>query len=134
MTRGVSEFWMPSIAGLIFFALLMGFVWALNQIPRPDGADVVARSRREAIGSRQRWTLFFKYAPGFTLIMIGYLLLTVLRSIRGDFAAEIWGGLGVKAQAATFASSETIVAAVTLVLFSSLVFIGNNRIAFFPQF
>ena len=133
MANHISQFWMPSLAGLIFFLPLLGFVWALNHIPRPDGKDVRARHEREPIGSRDRWALFLKYAPGFTLVMVGYLLLTVLRSVRGDFAAEIWDGLGVKAQASTFASSETIVAVVTLALFATLVFIRNNRVAFFAS-
>jgi hypothetical protein len=131
MSRHINPFWMPSVTGLIFFVPLLGFVWMLNRIPRPDSADTHARHQRQPIGSRDRWSLFRKYAPGFALIMTGYLLLTVLRSIRGDFATEIWEGLGVKAQAATFASSETIVAVVTLGLFAALVFIRNNRNAFF---
>jgi hypothetical protein len=131
MSRHISPFWMPSVTGIVFYLPLLGCVWMLTRIPRPTLADTQARHRREAIGSKNRWLLFGKYAPGFTLIMIGYLLLTVLRSIRGDFAAEIWDGLGVKAQAATFASSETIVAVITLLLFAALVFIKNNRIAFF---
>jgi hypothetical protein len=131
MSRGISEFWMPSVAGLFFFLPLIAFVFALKHVPRPNAGDLLARSERLPIGSNQRWALFRKYAAGFVLLMIGYLLLTVLRSVRGDFAAEIWIGLGVKAQAATFASSETIVAVVTLLLFSALVFIRNNHVAFF---
>jgi hypothetical protein len=131
MNRGISQFWMPSVAGLFFFLPLIGFVWALKHVPRPTPRDVLARSERQAISSGQRWALFRKYSIGFILIMIGYLLLTVLRSVRGDFAAEIWIGMGVKAQAATFASSETIVAVVTLMVFSALVFIHNNHLAFF---
>jgi hypothetical protein len=130
MTWHISEFWMPCITGLFFSLPLIGFVWALNRVPRPDSRDVSARSRRESIGAGQRWALFRKYAPGFTFIMLGYLLITVLRSVRGDFAAEIWDGLGVKAHAATFASSETIVAVVTLLLFAALVFLRNNHRAF----
>jgi hypothetical protein len=131
MSRHINPFWMPSVTGLIFFVPLLGFVWMLNRIPWPDSADTRARHQRQPLDSQDRWMLFRKYAPGFTFIMVGYLLLTVLRSIRGDFAAEIWYGLGVNAQAATFASSETIVAVITLGLFAALVFLRNNRAAFF---
>lgn len=35
-----------------------------------------------------------------------YLLITVLRSIRADFAPEIWSGLGHGDQSAIFTQSE----------------------------
>jgi hypothetical protein len=131
LTRGIGQFWMPSAAGLIFFIPLIGFVWALKYLPQPDERDVAARSSRQVMGRRDRRRLIVRYWPGLTLVMLGYLLLTVMRSIRGDYATEIWKAIGVDAQAATFASSETIVAIVTLLLFGTLVFIGNNRAAFF---
>jgi hypothetical protein len=133
LSKGVGPFWMPSVAGLIFLIPLLGFVWALNHVPKPDEKDTLARSERPAIGSRDRWALFLRYAPGLTLVMAGYLFLTVLRSIRGDFATEIWAALGVKAQARTFAMSETIVAVATLLLFAGLIFIRKNRVAFFAS-
>jgi len=81
MSRNINQFWMPSVTGLIFFLPLLGFVWMLTRIPRPDSADTQARHPRQPIDSQERWMLFRKYARGFTFILIGYLLLTVLRSI-----------------------------------------------------
>ena len=45
-----------------------------------------------------------------------YLLTTVLRSVRADFAPQIWAGLKADVPASTFAGSETAVAACVLVL------------------
>ena len=38
---------------------------------------------------------FRRYAVGLTLLVLVYLLITILRSVRADFAPEIWRGLGV---------------------------------------
>jgi hypothetical protein len=54
----------------------------------------------------------------------------VLRSVRADFAPEIWAGLGVTDRPEIFAWSESAVAAFVLVLNGSAVLIRNNRSAF----
>jgi hypothetical protein len=60
-----------------------------------------------------------------------YLLITILRSVRADFAPEIWAGLGATVLPDVFARSETVVAAGVLLLNGSVVFIQHNRRAFF---
>src|SRR5262249_58917123 len=63
--------------------------------------------------------------------LLVYLLITILRSVRADFAPEIWGGLQQTVPPAIFAWSELAVAAGVLVLSGSAVLIGDNRRAFF---
>ena len=41
----------------------------------------------------QRREFFRRYALGLTLLVLVYLLITILRSVRADFAPEIWAGL-----------------------------------------
>jgi hypothetical protein len=131
MSLGVNPFWMPAVTGLIFLPPLFGFVWMLTRIPAPDPRDIEARSHRRPIDRAGRWRLFRKYAAGLSLVMAGYLLLTVLRSVRGDFAPEIWKGLGVTIEPSVFAFSESLVAGVTLLLFAGLIFLRSNHRAFF---
>jgi hypothetical protein len=60
-------------------------------------------------------------------------LITVARSIRADFAPELWRGLGLTAVPATFAISETWVALGVLVVNGLSVLIVDNRRAFFAS-
>jgi hypothetical protein len=60
-----------------------------------------------------------------------YLLVTVLRSVRADFAPEIWAGLREAVPPGVFAWSETAVAAGVMVLFGAVVVIADHRRAFF---
>src|SRR5262249_11534146 len=60
-----------------------------------------------------------------------YLLVTIARSIRADFAPELWSSLGVKDATAYFASSEMIVALGVLLVNGLSVLIVDNRRAFF---
>lgn len=90
-----------------------------------------ARSERTPMNAAQRWAFFRRYATGLTLLVLVYLLITILRSVRADFAPEIWAGLQETVPAAVFAQSETVVGVVVLVLFGSMVLIRDNRRAFF---
>lgn len=44
LEAGVTDAWMPCIAGLIFLLPLIGFVWMLSRIPQPDAEDITARA------------------------------------------------------------------------------------------
>jgi hypothetical protein len=59
------------------------------------------------------------------------LLITILRSVRADFAPEIWAGLQTTIDSSRFFRSELVVAAGVLVLNGTAVFIPDNRRAFF---
>jgi hypothetical protein len=62
-----------------------------------------------------------------------YLLVTILRGLRADFAPEIWRGLGEPAQPGTFTWSEIWVALGVLVANGCAVLIRDNRPAFFAS-
>lgn len=92
--QGVSEYWMPMATGLLFLPPLALFVWMLARIPPPTHADVAERCERIPMNSMERSQFFGRYAPGLILLVTIYLLITILRSIRADFAPEIWKSLG----------------------------------------
>jgi hypothetical protein len=131
LAQGVSQYWMPFAAGLLFTPPLLVFAWMLARVPAPTPEDVAARSERAPMNSLERREFFRRYAPGLTLLAVIYLLVTLLRSLRADFAPEIWKGLGVTIAPDVFARSETVVAAGVLLLNGSAVFFRNNRQAFF---
>lgn len=128
---GVGQFWMPAVAGLVFVLPLCVCVGMLAVIPKPSSNDVVARSARTTMTRAQRWNFYARYATGLSLLVGIYLLVTILRSIRADFAPELWQGLGQPAQPSTFAHSELYVALGVLVVNGLSVLIVDNRRAFF---
>jgi hypothetical protein len=128
---GISQFWMPFVAGLIFVPPLALGVWMLTRIPPPDKADIAQRSERVPMSGHDRARFFARYAGGLILLVSLYLLVTILRSLRADFAPEIWRGFGTPRQPAVFAQSELLVAFGVILINGLSVLILDNRRAFF---
>jgi hypothetical protein len=59
-----------------------------------------------------------------------YLLATLLRSVRADFAVEIWAGLGYKQTPQLFTQSELLVSLSVLAIVGFAAFIKNHQTAF----
>lgn len=131
LEAGVSETWMPFTAGLLFAGPLVFFVWMLTRVPPPSHEDVTARSERVPMNGPDRWQFFRRYAVGLTLLVLVYLLCTVLRSVRADFAPEIFRGLGLTGKPEVFAQSEILVGLGVMLASGLAVLIRNNRLAFF---
>ena len=130
---GIDEFWMPAAAGGLFLPFLGVFTWMLAGVARPDRHDVEARAERSNMTPGERWALFQKHSVGLVTIIILYLLVTVLRSLRADFQPEIWKGLGVDAEPSVFTTTELWVSVVVLLVNGSLVMMRNNRVAFYTS-
>src|SRR5262249_4688563 len=86
--EGVPEVWMPFVAGLLFAPPLILFVWMLTRIPPPTHRDIEQRSARTPMNRRERRAFFLKYGVGLTMLVLLYLMITILRSMRADFAPE----------------------------------------------
>ena len=131
LVLGVTAYWMPFVAGLVFALPFSVFVWMLQRIPPPNQTDIAHRNERAPMTRRERRALFAKYATGLSLLIGVYLLLTILRSVRADFAPEIWNGLGFVGQPAVFTRSELFVMFGVVTVNGLAVLIRNNRRAFF---
>ncbi|MFY9252125.1 MAG: DUF5690 family protein [Fuerstiella sp.] len=126
--QGFTEYQMPYITGLLFLPPTLLFVWLLQQTPEPDQEDRLLRSERTSMNGSQRWAFFQAYMPGLSVLMLVYVVLTVIRTIRDDFGVEIWQALGVNEKPAVFAKSETVVAIVaTVVNALAICIVGNVR-------
>ena len=124
--RSVSEFQMPSITGAIFLVPLIIFVWLLQQTPEPSKTDREIRSERRAMSRHQRRKFFLAYAPGISMLLVAYVVLTITRTMRDDFGVEIWQSLGVTQTPSVFARSEMIVGiVVTAVNALAICFVRN---------
>lgn len=133
LSAGVPQQWMPCVAGLIFLAPLAVFVWMLTRIPPPSETDILERSERVPISRAERWSFFASHAPGLVLLLTVFLMITIVRSVRADFAPEIWRGLGRTAPSSVFAVSESIIALAVLTVNGLAALIRDNRRAFFTS-
>lgn len=131
MKMGVDQISMPAVAGLLFLGPIFLFVWMLSKIPAPSPEDQKARNNRPPMNRNDRREFFWKYASGLIPLMVCYLLITVLRSIRADFATELWKDLGTTGQPAVFTRSEFYVTLFVMLSSGLFILIQNNRIAFF---
>lgn len=122
---------MPCVAGLLFVPPLLVFVWMLEQVPAATAQDKSARSPRSPMTGVERLTMVRRHGFGLGGLMFAYLLITVLRSIRADFAAEVWAGLGHGNQPAIFTQSELWVTLAVVLTNGALVLVNDNRRAFF---
>jgi len=122
---GVSEYSMPVLVGLMFLPALLVSVWILQKTPPPSAEDVAARSERKAMNRTDRQEFVSAYGIGLCLLVLVYVFLTVMRTIRDDFGVEIWRDLGV-VKPAIFAQSETMVALLVVALNGLIIWIDRH--------
>jgi hypothetical protein len=122
----VPEFWMPFMAGLYFLPCLLLSVWMLERLPPPTEADLAARTERKKMTKEARKALWQKYMPGFILLTAAYLMLTIIRDVRDNFAVEIWSELGYAGQPGILTTAELPVAALVLLGLGGLMFVRDN--------
>ena len=122
----VSPFWMPAATGAMFFPLLFVSVWILGQLPPPDAEDEAERVKRAPMNGADRAAFLKTYAPGVTLLVLAYVLLTAFRDFRDNFAAEIWTALGYGHEAGIFTASELPVAVIALAALAAVMAVRDN--------
>lgn len=123
----LSSFTVPYIVALIFILPLVFFVWMLEQIPDPTAEDIALRTDRRPMMKEERTSFVQKYKFGIMLSVIVYVFLSLLRSIRDDYAADIWKALNMDGDASIFMKTETPIGLFMLVLIGSMFLIKNNR-------
>jgi hypothetical protein len=131
LNTGISENWMPFIAGLMYLLPFMFFVWMLTQIPKPSLEETQDRSERQPMSQKDRILLVKEMWPGILCISMLYLFAALLRGIRSDFAPEIWKYLGFTSVPSLYAQTEIWVTVGILFINGSLVVIKNNKKAFY---
>lgn len=130
LQSGISDFWMPCITGLLFTPPLLIFVTMLSRIPPPDLEDEQHRSPRVPMTRGDRWLFLRRHAVIMGCLVFLHLGITILRTMRSDFAPEIWRGMGSEPRADQFASTELLAGAVAVVVIGLSVLIRDNHRAF----
>jgi len=124
------EWWMPAVTGLLFVPPLLLFTWLLQRTPAPAAVDISARTARQPMSREERARFIKTFLPGLFLLILLYVMLTIIRDYRSNFAADIWTELGYGNDAAVFTKSELPSSIVVLVLMSLLVYVRRNFAAF----
>jgi hypothetical protein len=127
LSHYVSEFTMPAVVGGIFLPLLLLCLCGLNQLPPPNAADIAARVERGPMDGKARAELFAHYAPGLIALIAVYVMLTVMRDFRDNFATEIWQSVGLGGQADVYALADLPVGGVVLLAMAALALFQKNR-------
>lgn len=122
----VSEYWMPWVTGLLFFPALVLFTWLLDKTPLPDQRDIYYRTERKPMSKKRRRDFIKTFFPGLLLLIFSYVMLTIIRDYRSNFASNMWSELGYVNNAAVFTQSELPASLLVLVLMSLLILIRKN--------
>jgi len=130
LENGVSEMWMPFESGLVFVLPLLFSVWLINHIPPPKANDESRRTKRQSMDRTARWAFVGKHWFGLVILAAVFIVLTVIRSIRDDFAVEIWKDMGYQAAPEDFTQTELWVMVVVTAVAGATFLIGSHRLAF----
>ncbi len=130
----VSEMWMPFFTGLIFLPILFIGVYLLHSLSAPNEEDINARTERLPMKSKERKAFFKQFAPGIIFSVLIYVCLTVFRDLRDNFAVEFWNSIGMKNIPTMLVVSEVPIAILVIIIIGSMIFIKNNKNAFFINF
>ena len=126
MEMGVSEFWMPFATGMVFIIPLIISVWFLDQLPPQNEKDIEHRTVRVPMSRMERVMFLRNFAIAIIPFIVVYIILTILRDIRDNFAAEIWNSLGKGDTPSIFTTAEIPIGIGVLIVISSMIMIKNN--------
>lgn len=123
---GVSEFWMPSVTGALFFVPLLICSYSLQRVPPPTPEDIANRTERIPMTAADRKSLVKKFMFPLLIIVLFYTFLTAFRDFRDNFARELWDSIGYEGDASVFSTSEIIIAVVVLLIIGTIFYVKDN--------
>ncbi|MEM8896064.1 MAG: DUF5690 family protein, partial [Bacteroidota bacterium] len=127
----VSEFHMPYITGLIFTLPLLVSVYFLNRAPNPTKADVESRLARTPMTAESRIKSLKAIWSTMLMLVVSYILLTVFRDLRSNYASDVWNELGFQNVPSIYITSSLPSSAIVIIFMSLLYLIKNNWSALF---
>jgi hypothetical protein len=127
LRAGVSEWWMPALAGLLFLPAFLLAVWLLNRLPAPGAADVAARSVRTPMDRAQRRAFLLACGAGLAPLLVAYFLLTAYRDFRDHYGREVFRALGYDDTPAVFSRSEVWAAFGVMAALAGLNLVRGHR-------
>lgn len=123
---GITEFWVPFYTGLVFAAPLLLFVYLIEKIPSPDDKDIAYRMARVPMLAQDRKNFIRIFLPGLIACILIYAFATIFRDMRDNFSAEMWKEMGFFDKPELFATTETPITIIILLLIGSMVLIKDS--------
>lgn len=123
---GVSEFWMPSVTGALFFVPLLICSFLLQRVPPPTPEDIANRTERIPMTATDRRNLVKRFMFPLLIIVLFYTFLTAFRDFRDNFARELWDSIGYQGDASVYSTSEIIIAVVVLLIIGTIFYVKDN--------
>jgi hypothetical protein len=122
----VDQWWMPWVTGLVFLLPLLIFTWLLEKTPQPTKEDIVLRTQRKPMNRKERIEFIKTFFPGLLMLLIVYVMLTIIRDYRSNFADNIWKETGFANNISLFTKTEIPSSILVLVIMSLLVYVKKN--------
>ncbi len=126
----IDQWWMPWLTGLVFFLPLLFFTWLLDKTPKPDEDDVQLRTERRSMNKKERIDFLKTFFQGLLILIVVYVMLTIIRDYRSNFASDIWKETGHGNSISLFTKTEIPASLLVLFLMSLLVYVKRNIRAF----
>lgn len=127
----ISEKWMPLITALSFVPILIIGIYILDRLDLPNEEDVAIRTERLPMKRIERKSFFTTFFFGIFMSILLYVGLTIFRDVRDNFAVDFWRELNVSNTPELLIFSEIPIAVFVLLIVASMIWIRNNKIAFF---
>ena len=128
LEMGVNELTMPFVIGSLAFPLLLIGIYSLTKTPEPNKDDINLRGKRKPITWKESKSIVSLYRWPLCYMFIIYIVLTVLRDIRDNFAVEIWAELG-QYSSFIYTTAELPIAFLVLIFLGILYLIKDNHLA-----
>jgi hypothetical protein len=125
----VDEYWMPWVTGLVFFLPLLIFTLLLGKTPARGVDDIRTRTERQPMNKTERLQFIKTFLPGLVSLIVVYVMLTIIRDYRTNFASNIWKETGHGNSIALFTETEIPSSILVLVIMSLLVYVRKNMTA-----
>ena len=122
----ITEFWVPFYTGLVFATPLLLFVYLIEKIPSPDDKDIAYRMARVPMLGQDRINFIRIFLPGLVACILIYAFATIFRDMRDNFSAEMWKEMGFFDKPEIFATTETPITIIILLLIGSMVLIKDS--------
>ncbi len=126
LLNGVSEKAMPFLCAIIFLPIAILCFYLLSLTPPASKEDNLHRKVRTPMTKTNRRTIFQIHGIAITLFTLSYIVLTVIRDIRDNFAVEIWKEMKIPHNIGIYTLSELPIALILLIGIALLYRIKNN--------
>ncbi|WP_138476953.1 DUF5690 family protein [Dyadobacter bucti] len=127
---GLTEFWLPTIIGLLFLPAFLFFSWMLQLIPPPTESDKILRSERLPMTGDDKRLVMKNFGLGVMGFVLIYILLATMRDFRDNFSVEIWNEIQPGWDRNVFSKTEAISGLIVLFSVGCLSAIRSNSKGF----